>query len=214
MFSLTMRSLSPCSLAISSSTGATILHGPHHSAQKSTRTGTSLFSTSVPKLSSLTGTVLPMQCLPSVTDPGPRRGPDRWWDVLRVCRPVRRSGDRRRGRRERRARHPVLGADLGVDRGLDIRPLGLSSDPALGVQRRGTPGAGGGDGLPVGVVDEVTAGEDAGEAGTRAGGVDEDVPTLVEVDLAAEQVGARVVPDREEQAAEGQVALLAGDEVA
>src|SRR4029077_18006513 len=30
-----------CSLAMSSSTGAIILHGPHHSAQKSTNTGAS-----------------------------------------------------------------------------------------------------------------------------------------------------------------------------
>src|SRR5262249_57867548 len=31
--SFTISSLSPCSAAIASSTGATILHGPHHSAQ-------------------------------------------------------------------------------------------------------------------------------------------------------------------------------------
>src|SRR3954454_11399508 len=34
-------SLPACSLAMSSSTGAIILHGPHHSAQKSTTTGVS-----------------------------------------------------------------------------------------------------------------------------------------------------------------------------
>src|SRR5271169_70918 len=41
MFSFPMVSLPACSSAISSSTGAIILHGPHHSAQKSTSTGTS-----------------------------------------------------------------------------------------------------------------------------------------------------------------------------
>src|SRR4051795_13225935 len=66
MLSLTMRSLSPCSFAISSSTGAHILHGPHHSAQKSTSTGLSLPSTSVLKLSSLTGRVLPIRGHPSL----------------------------------------------------------------------------------------------------------------------------------------------------
>src|SRR5205085_10934682 len=39
--SLPMVILPSCSLAISSSTGAIILQGPHHSAQKSTRTGVS-----------------------------------------------------------------------------------------------------------------------------------------------------------------------------
>src|SRR5580693_7257402 len=41
MFSFPIWSLPACSSAISSSTGEIILHGPHHSAQKSTRTGTS-----------------------------------------------------------------------------------------------------------------------------------------------------------------------------
>src|SRR6266511_3258916 len=39
--SVTRRSLPVCSVAICSSTGATMRHGPHHSAQKSTSTGVS-----------------------------------------------------------------------------------------------------------------------------------------------------------------------------
>src|SRR4051812_10557854 len=63
MLSLAIVSLSACSAAISSSTGATILHGPHHSAQKSTSTGLSLPRTSLAKLASVTVTVLPaMKC--------------------------------------------------------------------------------------------------------------------------------------------------------
>src|SRR2546422_36383 len=58
MFSLTTWSLSACSAAISSSTGATILHGPHHSAQKSTSTGLSLDSTSLANVASVTVLVL------------------------------------------------------------------------------------------------------------------------------------------------------------
>src|SRR5438270_11393757 len=54
MFTLATVILSTFSAAISSSTGATILHGPHHSAQKSTRTGLSLASTSVSKVASVT----------------------------------------------------------------------------------------------------------------------------------------------------------------
>ena len=42
--------------------------------------------------------------------------------------------------------------------------------PALGVERGRAAGAGSGDGLPVGVVDEVAAGEDAGDAGAVVGG--------------------------------------------
>src|SRR4051812_23944737 len=59
MFSLAIVSLSACSAAISSSTGATILHGPHHSAQQSTSTGLSLPRTSLAKLASVTVPVLP-----------------------------------------------------------------------------------------------------------------------------------------------------------
>src|SRR6476469_808802 len=59
MLSFAMVSLSPCSAAISSRTGATILQGPHHSAQKSTSTGLSLPSTSLAKLWSVTVLVLP-----------------------------------------------------------------------------------------------------------------------------------------------------------
>src|SRR4028118_2056761 len=59
MLSLAIVSFSRCSSAISSSTGATILHGPHHSAQKSTRTGLSLPSTLLAKVASVTVTVLP-----------------------------------------------------------------------------------------------------------------------------------------------------------
>src|SRR4051812_29118444 len=51
---------SPFSPAISSSTGATILHGPHQVAQKSTRTGFSLVSTSSTNEASVTLTVLLM----------------------------------------------------------------------------------------------------------------------------------------------------------
>src|SRR5262245_48080485 len=49
--------LSLFSPAISSSTGATILQGPHHSAQKSTRTVLSLLRTSLSKVASVTSTV-------------------------------------------------------------------------------------------------------------------------------------------------------------
>src|SRR4051794_5870736 len=130
MFSLAIVSLSPCSAAISSSTGATILHGPHHSAQKSTRTGLSLPRTSLAKLSSVTFTVLPaMGRTPCLARKVPIGEPARWSVYAR-------------GRaRERSALVEGLG------------------QPALGVDRRRGAGPGRGDGLPVDVVDHVTAGE-------------------------------------------------------
>src|ERR1051326_2562881 len=47
-----------CSAAISSRTGASILHGPHHSAQKSTTTGRVDWRTSLSKLVSLISIVV------------------------------------------------------------------------------------------------------------------------------------------------------------
>src|SRR6185312_16201342 len=54
MFTLTTRSLPSYCWASASSIGAMALHGPHHSAQKSSSTGVSDFSTSCSKASSLT----------------------------------------------------------------------------------------------------------------------------------------------------------------
>src|SRR3954447_25044504 len=65
MLTLATVILSPCSVAISSSTGATILHGPHHSAQKSTSTGLSLPSTSVSNVASVTVLVAAPMVTPS-----------------------------------------------------------------------------------------------------------------------------------------------------
>ena len=86
---------------------------------------------------------------------------------------------------------------------------------ALGVEGRGAAGAGGGDRLAVVVVDEV-----AGRR-RRPGGwcavervVDQHVALVVEVDLAVEQLGARVVADGDEQAGGVELAGLAGDGVA
>src|SRR3954453_130939 len=108
MFTLAMVILSPCSEAISSSTGATILQGPHHSAQKSTRTGLSLPRTSTSNVAS--GTVLvapPMWCLLVAGLLGRTYGRD--------------------------PSFPAAGSAVVV------------GEPALGVERGGTAGAGRGD---------------------------------------------------------------------
>src|SRR5487761_2086306 len=55
VLSLTIFNLSPCSLAISSRIGETARQGPHHSAQKSTRTGVVLFRTTSSKVEVVTG---------------------------------------------------------------------------------------------------------------------------------------------------------------
>ena len=84
----------------------------------------------------------------------------------------------------------------------------------FGVERRGAAGAGRGDRLAVGVVDEVAAGEDAGDVGAGGAALDEHVALGVELDDALDQLVARVVPDRDEQAGDRQLAGLTGDGVA
>src|SRR6202023_3889455 len=58
MLSLAMRILSLYVSAISSRMGAIILQGPHHSAQKSNRTGLSDLRTSLSNVASLVWTIL------------------------------------------------------------------------------------------------------------------------------------------------------------
>src|SRR5450631_140327 len=67
MLTLAMVTWPASSSEIWSSAGAICLHGPHHSAQKSTRTGPSAFSTDCSKVSSVTGTVL-IEQLPRAAD--------------------------------------------------------------------------------------------------------------------------------------------------
>src|SRR5690606_10902927 len=153
------------SAAISSRTGATFLHGPHQSAQKSTRTGFSDSSTSVWKSASLTALMAPMGIL--------------LW---------------------------LLVVGLGL-------LFAQTGDEALGVERGRAAGARGCHRLLVGVVDEVARGEDALEVRARRRRVDLDVTGLVQFDLALEQLRARVVADRDEQAGDRQRAPLAGDGV-
>src|SRR3954453_22260237 len=100
---------------------------------------------------------------------------------------------------------------------------------ALGVERAHAAGAGGGDGLAVGVVDDVADGEDAAEVGAGRAGLGLDVAVLVGPDLVADDLRFRHVADRDEgplgldlllrpglDVAEAdllQLAALAGDEL-
>src|SRR5687767_2479492 len=177
MFSLAMVSLSPCSAAISSSTGATILQGPHHSAQKSTSTGLSLPSTSVAKLVSVTVTVFPAMVVLLLSTA---------W----MARPDNRPGGGSMPARRSRRSGSALVEGLG--------------EPAFGVDTGGRTGAGRGDRLTVDVVHHVAAGEDAVDVGAGRGVFDLDVAVVVELELPGEQLAARVVADRDEQAGHGQ----------
>src|SRR5687768_7969684 len=140
MLSLTTLSLSLFSAAISSSTGATILHGPHHSAQKSTRTGLSLCRTSAVKSASVVVFVaVPIGCSSGVGCRDVLDGGGRAAGAARHLRAVRRLG-----------RDGVVEADGRLRRGVLEH-----GQVALGVERRGAAGARGGDRLAVGVVDQV-----------------------------------------------------------
>src|SRR5689334_12907057 len=162
MSSFTIFTLSASSPpAISLSMTSILRHGAHHSAQKSTRTGISDFSTSASNVASVTA------CAPMRLSPNPTK--------LSVFQ-----------------RH----------------------DEALGVERGGTAGAGGRDGLPISVVDDVAGGEYAFEVGFRGRRLHLHVALVVELELAAEELAARLVADRHEHPRGRQLALLAGRDVA
>src|SRR6478736_4747513 len=173
--------LSLFSPAISSSTGATILHGPHHSAQKSTRTVLSLLRTSLSKLASVTSTVFLAMVVSFVREVGGQSAGD--------------GGD--------------LVGRLAVAAARELAGHGALGEPAFGVDGRRTAGTGRRDGLPVRVVDEVAAGEHAGDLRVRGGGVDVHVARVVEIDLVADQRAARVVADGDEHPRDLERALLA-----
>src|SRR4051794_11718995 len=138
MLSLATVSLSACSVAISSSTGATILQGPHHSAQKSTSTGLSLPKTSASKLLSVTVFADPIRLLliDGLSDGG-------WVECIRC-----------------NSQGGVVCFPPGGVRGLLVTFEG--SEVSLGVERRRATCAGSRDRLPVDVVDNVAGCEDAG----------------------------------------------------
>src|SRR5262245_38924049 len=87
-------------------------------------------------------------------------------------------------------------------------------EEAFDVEGGGTAGACSGDGLAIGVVDEVSTGEDAGHTGGRAAAADLDVAIRVEIHLPLDELAARVVADGDEQPGDRQPAGLAGDGVA
>src|SRR5689334_9524219 len=173
MLSLTTSILSPYSAAIASRDGAIWRHGPHQAAQKSTRTGLSLFRTSCSKESSVTFFRVPATA-------GSLTG---WCGGA--------------GRDAGRSDSSLLGLGL-----LLVREGG---EEALGVECGGAAGTGRGDRLAVGVVDHVTGGEDARHVGAGRGRLHLEVALSVQVELTLEELGARVVSDRDEQAGDRQV---------
>src|ERR671933_726211 len=87
-----------------------------------------------------------------------------------------------RGEDPARSGRDGRGGDGGrVGRALAVRValVGQRREVALRVERGGTAGAGGGDGLAVLVVDDVSAGEHPGHAGTAGAAVDGHVATVV-----------------------------------
>src|SRR6516225_6327692 len=121
-------SLSPFSDAISSSTGAIILHGPHHSAQKSTSTGFSDPLIVSSKVESLSATM----CSDTPVPFGHRHGVRR--TSLRGC------------EHRPRVTHSSRASSARV---------GPGRQPPLGLHRRHAATAGGGDGLAEHVVLDV-----------------------------------------------------------
>src|SRR4051794_22261224 len=142
--SLPMVNLPRCSVAISARVGAIILHGPHHSAQKSTSTGVSepaRVSSNVAserlRMSSATGASFP--------------------EVGRVYRPgLHSNADGGGVIPERRGRLSTAG--VGDRGGGRVRVL---AEPAFGFDCGHATGARGGDRLSEDVILDVTCGEHA-----------------------------------------------------
>ena len=83
----------------------------------------------------------------------------------------------------------------------------------LGIEGGRAPGAGGSDRLPVGVVDQVSAGEYASQVGPGAAPLTDDIARFVEVDDTLDELVTRVMPDGDEEAGHSQLRLGAGHRV-
>src|SRR5579862_8632421 len=87
-------------------------------------------------------------------------------------------------------------------------------DVPLGLECRHATGAGRGDRLPVGAVLYVAPRVDTGHRRLHRTGRSDDVAVGVEVELPVEQRGVGVVPDRDEQACNREIAGGVGLDVA
>jgi hypothetical protein len=96
--------------------------------------------------------------------------------------------------------------------GIALIAIGLIcwAQEALGIQRGHAAGAGRGDRLAVDLVHHVAAREHAGHAGPRRAGLDLDIMVRIELEMPAEQLGRRVVADRDEAALDIEPRELAG----
>src|SRR5918994_803840 len=104
----------------------------------------------------------------------------------------------------------ALLGDAGQAVPVRLRRGGRISQVPLGVERRHAPGPGRGHGLAIGVVDEITGRENAGELGLGRAVLGQHVSVLVRVDLVLDQLGKRRVTDGDERAAGLHLLGLAG----
>ncbi|KIU01708.1 hypothetical protein QU38_00235, partial [Staphylococcus aureus] len=74
-------------------------------------------------------------------------------------------------------------------------------------------GTRGGDCLAILLVHHVATGEHARHAGLGRAGLDRDIAVVVKVDMAAEQLGRRMVADRDEAAIDVDLRKFAGQHV-
>ena len=80
----------------------------------------------------------------------------------------------------------------------------LRGEPALGVEGGHSSHSSRGDRLPVDVIDDVAGGEDAGDV-RRSPVVRDEVTRLVVIELVEEELGVRIVADRDEDTLRGKL---------
>src|SRR6185312_15374116 len=181
--------LSAFSSPIWSRIGPTARHGPHHSAQKSTRIVLSEFRTSVSKFASVTLTAFDMSFSLSVdksTLDGQRRSA---WPLGRN------------------------GGGLGISDRRCHEVFGERAQVMLRVECRDGSGCRCRDRLPIARVDHVTGREHAGQIRARTASVHGNRALSGDVELSVDEVGARIRPDRDEQAAQVERRLGAVDRI-
>ena len=170
------------------------LQGPHHSAQKSTRTGSEAAPISSSNVASVIAVISLDMSLRHLSLGGQTSSCSPFNHPLQPRPSVAHSTRAAPRAREPARTTPYCGPSSGP------APCSWLSKPAFGINCCHAAGPGCGNGLAVPVVDQVTGCEHPVDAGRRGPVTGEDVTLFVNLELTSQDVAARDMPDRNEQA--------------